>query len=301
MGKRANKIKYQLTGIDIWGTNKVKKENIEKKLQIKIGNFYSVSEIKRISKKVTELFKKSKQPKFSSVMMPRYKKENITCLTIDFVGKNNLVVNKLRLQPTKHIKIPKRIIDVYDRYQKEIGKCFDYPKRSVGKIFEDGFYFSEDKQLRLYEEKFIKIAKSDYELLLDVAYNHRLASIRAMAFYILGWYPDKKKMIEILHDGFYDSDFQVQNNAAILMIPIVEMALKTKKFKVPIEPVLDLIRMPSGLSRNKAISILFQYVMASKHLSVIKKQAGGIIKKMAKSKQLNHKCFAVPIKEKLRI
>lgn len=287
-------IKYKLIGIEIWGNNKIKPFEIQNLLKIKIGDFYNEAKIEKIKKQAEKILK-NKYPLFGSIMMPRYKQEKITCLSVDFINPKSTFIKRIKPNPQKNIIDSKSIFLLYNKYQKELIKCFSDKKRSVGIIYEKSYSFSKDRKLRKYQEKFIILAEKNYYLLINIIKNDKNIQKRAAAIYILGWHPDRKMIIKDLENSFYDSNFEVQNNAALSLIPILQYSLETKSFNVPIEPIFDLIRMPSGLTRNKALALLSQFVFTNKYLGLIKKRVYKIIKKMAESKQLNHSCFAKPM------
>lgn len=296
--REKNQVKYRLIGIEIWGTKKIKPKDIQKLLRIDIGDFFTPQEIKMINRRVKNIFKKD--PLFSDSMMPRYKSASAACLTLDFKNPKSKIFKKIHPAPDKNIVLPDAITNLYENYWKESLKCFSSKKRSTGYRKENGYLFSEDKKKRKYEEAFVKIAKKEYLLLRKAAAEDKNPEKRALAYFILGWRPPTKELVKILQYGFYDSDFGVQNNAAVALLPSLDISLKTKRYIVPISPVFDLLSMPSGLSRNKALMLLYQYAKAGKNLKLIAKKAGRMIKKAAKSKQLNHCDFAKLILDILR-
>jgi len=291
--KKEKQLKYRLTSIEIWGTKKVKPKDVQKLLKIKIGDFFTPQEIKLINRKAENIFRKD--PLFSNAMMPRYKSKGATCLTLDFKNPKSRVLKKIYPVPQKDIRLPNTINNLYENYWKESLKCFSSKKRSINYCRKDGYLFSEDRKKRKYEEAFIEVAEKKYPLLKKVAIEDKNPEKRALATYILGWHHPTKDLVKVLQYNFYDPDFGVQNNAAIALSPSLDISLRTKKFNVPITPIFDLLAMPSGLSRNKALALLYQYAAAGKNLKIIAAKAGKMIKKAAKSKQLNHRDFAVLI------
>lgn len=296
--REKDQVKYRFAGIEIWRTKRIKPKDIQRLLKINIGDFFTPQEIKLINRRVKNIFKKD--PLFSDATMPRYKSENATCLTLDFKNPKSKILKKIHPAPDKNINLSDTITNLYEDYWKESLKCFSSKKRSIGYRKENGYLFSEDKKKRKYEEVFIKIAEKEYLLLKKAAVEDKDPKKRALAFFILGWHPPTRELIKVLQYGFYDSDFGVQNNAAAALLPSLDISLETKKFIVPIKPVFDLLSMPSGLSRNKALMLLYQYAKAGRNLKLIAKKAGKILKKAAKSKQLNHRDFARLILDILR-
>lgn len=296
--REKDQVKYRLIGIEIWGTKRIKPIDIQKLLKINIGDFFTPQQIKLINRKVKNIFKKD--PFFSDAMMPRYKSANATCLTLDFKNPKSKIFKKIHPVPDKNIILPDAITNLYENYWKESLKCFSSKKRSIGYRKKNGYLFSEDKKKRKYEEAFVKIAEKEYLLLKKAAAEDKNSEKRALAFFILGWHPPTKELVKVLQYGLYDSDFGVQNNAAVALLPSLDISLETKKNNVPIKPIFDLLSMPSGLSRNKALMLLYQYAKAGRNLKLIAKKAGKMLKKAAESKQLNHRDFARLILDILR-
>ena len=288
-------VKYKLSGIEIWDTDKIKPQMVKNALKIKEGDLLTAKQIEIFKKRAEKMLKKN-YADFSSIMMPRYKREQQTCLTIDFKTRNLNAEKNYVAKFNRNIYLPSEISALYKRYENEQKKCFDDRKRKVGKFLKDGFQFSEDAKLRKIEEQFIKIAQGQFPNLKEASQRDRNPRKRAIANFILGWHPDRKKIIDLLESNFYDPNFEVKNNAALSLIPIINES----RYKIKVGPILDLLAMPSGLARNKALAMLYQIISVNRQKVPIKGESLKIIEKSAKSKQINHNCFAKPILDYLR-
>lgn len=282
-------IRYKLVGIELWGNAPSKKEIID--LLDNKQSYFSVQEIERFKTNLSAKLRARYGSRFSQIMMPRYKETQETCLTIDFINTNANIIAKIYPIPNKQIKINKQIINLYEIYTREIRKCLADSRRNCGKSIQDSSYFSSDKKLQQIEKQLTKIANDNFEILLKASREDRSDKKRAATTFILGWHSNKKKLIPTLQYNFYDPHFEVQNNAALMLIPI----LMFNKYSIPINPIIDLLQMPSGTSRNKALALIYHILVNRKQQINFPNVAWQIIKKSARSKQLNHSSFAIPI------
>jgi hypothetical protein len=157
-----------------------------------------------------------------------------------------------------------------------------------GEVAEDdsqGHALFQDPRARAVQERFIEYARQHLELLRSVLRTSADASHRALAAEVLGYAPDKKRVLEDLVYGMNDPAEAVRNAAMrALMAFSRATAPDLPPPQVPGLPFVALLSSPVWTDRNKAAGALMEITAAREPhlLAVLRRDALDALVEMAR-------------------
>jgi len=192
--------------------------------------------------------------------------------------------------PTGEVRLPADILAANDRFLNAHWKAV-----RTGQAGEDdslGHSFSTYAPARAQQEVFLAFAKDHRPLLLDVLRNSSHADQRAVAAYVLAYYPDKKVIVKPLTRAASDSSGSVRNNAVRGLAVIASYSIAHPKLRIQIEPA-PFVHMLNSIvwsDRNKGLWILDSLTAARdpRLLKSLRKEAGSSLVEMCAWKDWGH-------------
>ncbi len=218
-------------------------------------------------------------------------------ITFDIVTDINTAYKSLRPAPEGKVRLKKSVLDLLSKYNKITEQAEE------NDIYEEdrgGFYYYEDSKVKKVISEMNGMAGLEFDHLSDVLLNSSDEEHRASAATFIGAANDKNSVADVLLKAIRDSYPGVRNNAARVMIPIVKYGIKSGKYKIPAEPFIEMLHLPTVTDRNKAAAVITHSLKNNEKLGkIVKEKAGPLLVKMAESKQPNNFMYARPIIKKI--
>ncbi len=214
-------------------------------------------------------------------------------ITFDIVTDINPAYKSLRPAPEGKIRLKKNILDLLNKYNEAAEQA---EEKDIYEEDKNGFYYYEDSSVKKIISEMSDMADSEFDHLVNVLFNSSDVSHRMSAATFIGAAKDKNKVTDVLLKAIKDNYSGVRNNAARVMIPITKYGIKSGKYKVPAEPFIEMLHLPTVTDRNKAAAVIAHSLKNNKKLGeIVKEKVGPLLVKMAESKQPNNFMYARPI------
>lgn len=161
--------------------------------------------------------------------------------------------------PAGSAKLPQELIDTYDRFLEAVAKA-----AARGRTTEDltaGHSMMDDPAARAIQPRFVTFAADHLDWLREVLHNGPEPEERAVAAAVIGYAPDKAKVVDDLETALQDSDESVRANALRALTAIAVYAAKNPDLHIRISAtwmveLLNSIVLNDRLEAVKALVIL---------------------------------------------
>jgi hypothetical protein len=139
-----------------------------------------------------------------------------------------------RMPPADLVVLPAEIHEVYVLFLAALNQAV-----REGDVEEDqteGHALMQNAAVRSYQEKFIELAADHLDVIRDVIRNSVNEEHRAIAAYVIGYAPEKEKVVDDLLYALRDSDDAVRDNAMRSLAAIEVLAKRKPTLKIEIPP-----------------------------------------------------------------
>src|SRR6266850_589852 len=223
---------YTLAGVDVYGNRAVPAADIVAMLGVKPGAEVTPALVVRLE----EQLKSSGKFAFAKVTSTGYGDKK-SYLTVDIIEKGDEKRFPFNPPPTGNVQVPASLLDWVRQYQKATYEAVQHNRGRLEDINE-GHYLNNDPDLRKYEEKMLERVPQHYDVLVRALREDRDPAKRSLCAILLGWAPDKQKVLAPLERALKVPDVQVRASAARSLIPIAYLS-SLNHFPFPLDPVLD--------------------------------------------------------------
>ena len=236
------------TFIDVYGSRKVTREQIDEVLQLEYNSPDGVSrdEIKKRIGSISGV----EEVAVSPVQYPG--------TTVVFIGIHETGAPKreYRAVPNGEIELDSNLLERYEAVMAQL-----LPAIKAGQAGEDrsaGHAISEYGPMKEKQMKLPAIADEKFEHLATVIRDSSDQASRAAAANIIAYAKDKKAVIEVLRTACDDPDSLVRNNAVRALAVIAEYADENPELKLDIDhtPFLGLLGSFVWTDRNKGAAVV---------------------------------------------
>jgi len=277
---------YTLAGVDVYGNRAIPPADIVALLGVKQGTEVTPALVVRLE----DQLKSSGKFAFAKVTSTSYG-DRKSYLTVDVVEKGDEKLFPFNASPTGNVQVTASLLDWVRQYQKATYEAVQHNRGRLEDINE-GHYLNNDPDLRKFEEKMLEMVPQHYDVLVRALQEDRDPAKRSLCAVLLGWAPDKVKVLVPLQKALKDPEVQVRASAARSLIPIAYLS-SLNHFPFPLAPVLDQLHYPTVSDRTKAAGILVQLAGEPGNQAQIRGQAGEILVKMAEANQPSSRDFAL--------
>ncbi len=195
-----------------------------------------------------------------------------------------------REPPTENISLPAEIIPVYAKFLQAVAIA-----SRTGKVAEDltnGHSLMSDPDVRALQEQFIGFAAKYTEDLRKVLRNGVNEEQRAIAAYVIGYAPNKARVVNDLEYALQDSDDTVRNNAMRSLAAFAVLQRKNPSSEIKISPTwfIEMLNSIIWSDRNNAAVALVTLTDTrdEKILAQLRERALPALTEMASWKHLPH-------------
>lgn len=291
---------YTLHQGNIWGCKEVSEEKIFEAIGLKDGSKFLFKEAfnlqKEFQKKAERYIKKRFPFKKARTDLVIYhvvhRKGNPSEKYQAFCDIN--LYDEPKSNPPLELKegfsLPKKIKEVFKRYQVELHKIIERQARK-SRVVKD----INQTSLMCLEGNLKKLVNQNYSLLTKILLKDKNKNKRADAAWLLSW-TDNGSAPGFLFKAFKDRSHGVHNNAAHSLLQIA----KIKKIKLKIRAIYNLLRHHSTICRNKGAFLLLEALKQKKETS-IPKDIENILLKMRSCRQPNNREPAIMLAKLLKL
>ncbi len=175
---------------------------------------------------------------------------------IVYVGIGTEIAQTPQRNRVDDIKLSTEITNIYDSLMKLILVAAQHGE--AGDDGSNGHSLMDYLPARNLQEKFIKYAEANLNLLRNVLKDSKYDDQRAVSATVIAYYHDKAEIIDDLLEAVTDSNPDVRNNSmnAIGLIAEYSQSRPTLKIEIPADPFIVMINSILWSDRNKSASIL---------------------------------------------
>jgi hypothetical protein len=161
-----------------------------------------------------------------------------------------------RAAPTGNVELPTEIVALGDSTEEALEAAVR--RGASGEDASRGYSLSVDSSARRYQERFVAIAASRFDLLAAVLRNSSNASHRARAAQIIAYGADKKAVVRELLPAVLDPSDVVRNNAtrALALLARWSNDHSQEGLQIPGGVFIDFLNSVTWTDRNKGIFVL---------------------------------------------
>jgi hypothetical protein len=192
---------------------------------------------------------------------------------------------------------PDGLIALWDEYQEkffqllEAGKIDNQAKCPFWHCLGFG-----SPELDKYRERFATSVPAHEAELVEIFTTDKRGPWRGNAAFLLAHLASGPRVVELMLQRVRDSDTLVRNNT---MRVLALVAINHTDVEIPLAPVVESLRFPSTLDRNKAVAVLSGLVKRPALRAAIRAEAGAILVELLALKQPNNHDFAYAILKEL--
>ncbi|MFN7924565.1 MAG: HEAT repeat domain-containing protein [Bryobacteraceae bacterium] len=192
--------------------------------------------------------------------------------------------------PSGAVVLPQEIHDEYSHFLAAVSSAV-----RAGETGEDlhlGHSLMQNADARRHQERFVTIAKDNIEKLRDVLKNSADEEHRAIAAYVIGYYPDKASVVNDLQSAVRDPDDTTRNNAIRALAAIAIFAIQQPDAEVKVSPTWFIEMLDSLIwSDRHAAAVTLVTLTEARNPQVldhIRERAMSTLAEMARWKHLPH-------------
>jgi hypothetical protein len=231
--------------IDFYGLRNISERQVRDALQIKEGDPSSVET-------------KEAQRRLESLSGVAEAQINRLCCdagkAVLFVGIREKGTPSLQFRPAPQgkVRLPQDVVQAGEGYQKAVSDAV--LKGNTGEDDSQGHALFNDPAARAVQERLIKFAARDLNLLRNVLRQSADAEHRALAAEVIAYTANKQAVVNDLVDAMRDPAGEVRNNATrALMVMARSARQKTKQpIKIPVRPFAEMLNSVEWTDRNKS-------------------------------------------------
>jgi hypothetical protein len=187
----------------------------------------------------------------------------------------------LRSAPSGDAMLPATLADSYHEYLSALGRAA-----------ARGNAAAADAQARAYQEQFAAFAATNLQTLRDVLRNSAEPEQRAIAATVLGYYPNKRDVVNDLQYAIDDPDESVRANAMHALTAIAVLARKQPSLEIRIAPTWFVEALHSVVLSDRMESVRALTVLTDKEnraaLDLMRARALQDLVEMARWKTLRY-------------
>jgi hypothetical protein len=269
--------------IDLYGLRSVSERQVREALQIKEGDPSSVD-------------RKEAERKLES--LPNVAEARLSFVCCD-VGKAILYLGirekgassiQFHRAPQGKVRLPQDVVQAGEDYQKAVSDAV--LKGNTGEDDSQGHALFNDPAARAVQERLIKFAARDLNLLRNVLRHSADAEHRALAAEVIAYTANKQAVVNDLVEATRDPAEGVRNNATRALMVMAGSARQTTKqpIKIPVRPFIEMLNSIECTDRNKSSYALVR--LTDKRdpaiLSEIRQKALPSLIEMARWKSSDH-------------
>src|SRR5262245_12584424 len=235
--------------IDFYGLRNISERQVREALQIKEGDPSSV-ETKEAERKLKSL------PGVAEAQISR-----VCCdagKVVLFVGIREKGTPALQFRPAPQgkVRLPQDVVQAGEDYQKAVSDAV--LKGNTGEDDSQGHALFNDPTARAVQERLIKFAARDLNLLRNVLRHSADAEHRALAAEVIAYTANKQARVNKLVEATRDPADRVSNNATRALMVMSGSARQTTKqpIKIPVRPFIEMLNSIEWTDRNKSSNAL---------------------------------------------
>jgi hypothetical protein len=162
--------------------------------------------------------------------------------------------------PQGTVSLPADVVRSYDEFMDELARQTQAGDLTVD--HSEGHALYSAASLRPFQTEFIRLARSQTELLKSALEHSSDPKAREIAAWILGYAQDKHSVLDELIRAVRDPQEGVRNNATRALGAIAVLAKAKPQLHIQIQPDLfiDMLNSLSWSDRNKAMMVLLAVV-----------------------------------------
>lgn len=161
-----------------------------------------------------------------------------------------------RSAPSGEARLPDKVVELGARFDAALLEAFR--RGATAEDVSQGYAVSSDSMVRSIQEKFLDVARSDFDTLVAVLRTSADAAHRALAAQIVAYGPDKPTVVRELLHASRDPSESVRNNATRALALLARWAQQNPQagLSIPVDPFADLLNSVSWTDRNKGVLVL---------------------------------------------
>ncbi len=195
-----------------------------------------------------------------------------------------------RPPPSGEVQLPAQIAPIYARFLGAVAAAGQ--KGPVSEDLTRGHSFMSDPRVRALQEAFVDIATTYPTELRNVLREGANEEQRAMAAYIIGYAPNKMRVVNDLQYALQDPDDTVRNNAMRSLAAFAVLKQKDPTVEMKIEPIWLVALLNSLVWGDRHTAAVTLVTITENRdadtLSLIKERAMPALAEMAAWKTLAH-------------
>lgn len=196
----------------------------------------------------------------------------------------------VRTAPTGEVMLPEEIHDAYVSFLQAVAAAAR--RGSTGEDLTKGHSLMADPSSRERQLKFVEIAEQNLALLRKVLRESGDDEHRAISAYVIGYAPDKTKIVNDLQYALQDADSTVRSNALRALGAVMVLSVKQPELGIKISPTwfVEMLNSISWSDRNNAAVSLVNLTEGRDEgvLSQLRERAMPSLTEMAMWKHLPH-------------
>jgi hypothetical protein len=231
--------------IDLYGLRNISERQVREALQIKEGDPSSVET-------------KDARLRLESLSGVAEAQINRVCCdagkAVLFVGIREKGTPSLQFRPAPQgkVRLPEDVVQAGEDYQKAVSDAVI--KGNTGEDDSQGHALFNDPAARAVQERLIKFAARDLNLLRNVLGHSADAEHRALAAEVIAYTANKQAVVNDLVEAMRDPAGEVRNNATRALAVMAGSARQTTKqpIKIPVRPFIEMLNSIEWTDRNKS-------------------------------------------------
>jgi hypothetical protein len=231
--------------IDLYGLRNISERQVREALQIKEGDPSSVET-------------KDARLRLESLSGVAEAQINRVCCdagkAVLFVGIREKGTPSLQFRPAPQgkVRLPQDVVQAGEDYQKAVSDAVI--KGNTGEDDSQGHALFNDPAARAVQERLIKFAARDLNLLRNVLRHSADAEHRALAAEVIAYTANKQAVVNDLVEAMRDPAEGVRNNATRALAVMAGSARQTTKqpIKIPVRPFIEMLNSIEWTDRNKS-------------------------------------------------
>jgi len=231
--------------IDFYGLRSISERQVRESLQIKEGDSLS-GPPKEAERKLGSL---------PGVAEARFR---LVCCDVGkailYVGIREKGAPSIQFHPAPQgkVRLPQDVVQAGEDYQKAVSDAVI--KGNAGEDDSQGHALFNDPAARAVQERLIKFAARDLNLLRNVLRHSADAEHRALAAEVIAYTANKQAVVNDLVEAMRDPAGDVRNNATRALAVMAGSARQTTRhpIKIPVRPFIEMLNSIEWSDRNKS-------------------------------------------------
>jgi hypothetical protein len=195
-------------------------------------------------------------------------------------------------QPRGAADVPPALHEVLARYNETREAFWKLGRATAERVSEEGYFASADEALLRIERQAAELIDRHFEQALAATRDSEDEALRAGLVYLLGWAAQKQRAAEALVYALADESNWVRNNAARALLPLALRATRRHDLRLPLEPLVELLRVASALDRARTLALLGLLAESPETRRYLRERALPALHALARLRQPNNRAPA---------